>query len=90
MLPAIRIELFMTFQIRQPMYVFLLPRRHLMGDRNSSVIKVYEQYAIDVAVLMGADLADAKAEMRDMVDWEREVAKVSNTSGNFSICFWRQ
>ena len=55
-----------------------MPRPQLLGDRNSSVIKAYEEYAVNVAVLMGADRTAAEAEMKDMVDWEREFAEVSN------------
>ena len=55
---------------------FLLKRDELLNDRDSALIKAYEQYAIDIAVLMGADLATAETDMKAMVDWERDMAQV--------------
>ena len=64
------------FSIQLKQAYFALLRKDLLEPRNSSVIKAYEQYAIDVAVLLGADEATAEADMKAMVDWEIDMAQV--------------
>ena len=55
----------------------MLLRKDLLEPRNSSFIQAYEKFAVDVAVLMGADRSTAEADMKAMVDWEIEMASVS-------------
>ena len=71
---------------------FILPRPQLLGDRNSSVIRGYEEYAVNVAVLMGADRTVAEAEMKDMVigkeKFPRSVMLTSEL--NLTFCYTLQ
>ena len=54
------------------------------------MIKAYEQYAIDVAVLLGADEATAEADMKAMVDWEIDMAQVRGQElcEPVTLCEW--
>ncbi|ESO88297.1 hypothetical protein LOTGIDRAFT_219386 [Lottia gigantea] len=57
---------------------FGLPGRdYFLHDRNDSMLKAYEEVAIKVAVLMGADPSTAESDMKDMVDFEIQLANIS-------------
>ena len=55
-------------------------RQFLLEPRNSTLLKAYEQYATDLAVLMGADRATAETEIKAMVDFEVSIAPVSKNN----------
>ena len=50
---------------------------YYLVPRNDTFLQSYEQSAVSLAVLLGADPDQAQIEMKDMVDFEIEYAKVS-------------
>lgn len=46
-----------------------------VGDEN---VQIYEKFAIDVAMMFGADEAQARKDMREMVELEIELANVNS------------
>ena len=40
-------------------------------------VQVYEQFAINVAILFGANASNAEREIREMIDFEIKLANVS-------------
>ena len=48
-----------------------------MVPRNDTKLQAYERYAVEMAVLLGAYRQHAEEEMKKMVDFEIEYAKVS-------------
>lgn len=52
-------------------------RSYYLKSRNDKVLMAYQTYATDMAVLMGADQAQAKQQMKEMVDFEIKLANLS-------------
>ncbi|XP_067659555.1 neprilysin-like [Haliotis asinina] len=52
-------------------------RQYYLGARNSSTLKAYEDYIIRTAVALGADPVDARDQIRDLVDFEIEIANIT-------------
>ena len=63
-------------QIEQPDLGMSHPEMYLLG-RNTPEAQAYERYAIETAVHLGAVRTTAVADMRNVVDFETELAKVS-------------
>ena len=51
-------------------------RGYFLKSRNDTMLQAYEKYAYDVAVAFGADTYYAKQQIKEMVDFEIEIAKV--------------
>lgn len=55
----------------------LMEGRDVYLDPNATVFQAYLKYASDVAVALGADPEVARVQMKEMVDFETEIAKIS-------------
>ena len=51
-------------------------RDYFLKGRDDSILMGYQQFAVDVAVLLGATKDRAQEEMRDVVDFEIQLANV--------------
>ncbi|XP_001944441.2 neprilysin-2 [Acyrthosiphon pisum] len=56
---------------------FGLQRQYLVQGTDFLVVKLYYQYMVDIAVLFGADRKRATEELRESLDFEIELAKIS-------------
>ena len=52
-------------------------REYFLEPRDDPKIKAYEKYAVEIATLFGAYKPHAAQEIRDMIDFEMEYAKVT-------------
>ena len=52
-------------------------RDYYLKGRSEKPLLAYQQFATDVAVMLGADPQRAENEMREMVDFEIQLANVS-------------
>ncbi|XP_046376734.1 neprilysin-1-like [Haliotis rufescens] len=52
-------------------------REYYLKERNSSTLKAYEDYIIRTAVALGANQVDASDQIRDLVDFEIEIANIT-------------
>ena len=64
-------------QLDQPEALGLPSRDFYLQDRDHAILAAYETFAVQVAILLGADPTRAETEMRQMVDFEIELANVS-------------
>ena len=53
-----------------------MARDYYLKGRDDSQLMAYQKYAIDIAVLLGAEKELARQEMEEMVDFEIALAKV--------------
>ena len=53
-------------------------REYYLKDRNGTTLLAYETMLIDLAVALGADEGTAEQDAKDIVDFERELAKVES------------
>ena len=67
------------FQFDQP--TLLLDGRDVYLDENSDVFTAYVKYATELAVAVGADEKSAAEQMKNVVDFETELAKVWRNLG---------
>jgi predicted metalloendopeptidase len=67
--------LYELFQFDEPS-LGMPSRGYFLKPRNDTMIQAYEKYAYDVAVALGATATDAKKQIKQMVDFEIEIAKV--------------
>ena len=51
-------------------------REYYMKGHEDVGVQVYEQFAINVAILFGANESNAEKEIRDMIDFEIKLANV--------------
>ena len=65
-----------SIQFDQP--TLLLDGRDVYLEEGSAVIDAYVKYATDIAVALGATPEAASEQMKDMVDFEIQLAKVFN------------
>lgn len=63
-------------QIDQP--ALGLSREYLINGLNSTIVRAYSEYMIDMAVLYGADRARAEKELMDSLNFEIKLANVSD------------
>ena len=54
-------------------------REYFLVPRNDTKLEAYERYAVEMAVLLGAYRKHAEEEIKKMVDFEIEYAKVNIT-----------
>ena len=54
-------------------------REYFLVPRDDPEIKAYEKYAVEIATFLGAYKPHAEQEIRDMIDFEMEYAKVIAT-----------
>jgi len=52
-------------------------RDYFLQERDNMMLKIYEQYVVNVAVAMGASRGRAEKEVAQMVDFEILLANVS-------------
>ena len=52
-------------------------REYYMKGHDDVGVQVYEQFAINVAILFGANASNAEREIREMIDFEIKLANVS-------------
>ena len=52
-------------------------REYYMKGHDDVGVQVYEQFAINVAILFGANESTAEKEIREMIDFEINLANVS-------------
>ena len=55
-----------------------LQREYLIKRLNESLVQAYHKYQVDLAVLFGANESLAKVEMKQALNFEIELAEVSN------------
>lgn len=55
-----------------------LRRVYLIKGFEDKVVKAYYQYMVDLAVIYGADRSRAEKELKESLEFEIELAKVSN------------
>ncbi len=55
-------------------------RDYFLGPRNAPIMLAYQQYIVDVAVLLGANPTLAMIEAATIVNFEIELAKVERFS----------
>ena len=54
-----------------------LSREYLMEGKDAASVKAYLNYMVDIAVLLGADQAQAEKDMEDVLALELQVAEIS-------------
>lgn len=54
-----------------------LSREYLINKLAEPFVQAYHSYQVDLAVLFGADRSRAESEMREVLDFEIELAEVS-------------
>ena len=52
-------------------------RDYYLKDRDDNMLKAYENFAVNVAMLLGAQRSQALPDMREMIDLEIKLANVS-------------
>ena len=70
------INIFIFIQLDQPA-LGMPDRKYYLSSRNDTVLVAYEQYAVQVAVAFGADEATAMHDMKEIVDFEIQIANVT-------------
>ena len=56
----------------------LSSRDFYLEARNSTMLLAYEEYAVSIALELGASESQTRREMKDMVDFEIQLANVSS------------
>ncbi|RXG55910.1 Endothelin-converting enzyme 2 [Armadillidium vulgare] len=56
---------------------FPIPREYLVLGLNDSVVQAYLRFSIDVATLMGADPSQAEEEMKEVLQFQMELAEIT-------------
>lgn len=54
-----------------------IDRDYLIKGTSSDIVQAYHEYQIDTAVIYGAERSFAESEMKDVLNFEIEVAKIS-------------
>ena len=80
---SIQLNIYTNLQFDQP--TLLLDGRDVYLDEGSDVFPAYRKYATDLAVAVGADQKAASEQMKDVVDFEIDLAKVIATCTWFAI-----
>jgi predicted metalloendopeptidase len=62
-------------QIDQP--TLGVDRDYLIKGMDSDIVQAYHKYQIDTAIIYGADKSFAESEMKDVLNFEIEIAKIS-------------
>lgn len=60
-------------------------RENIMQGLDGEVVKAYYNYLVDVAIIFGADKSTAEKEIKDAVDFEINLTKVSFKKGFYQI-----
>lgn len=62
-----------------------ISREYLIQGIDNKISKAYYEYMIDIAVLLGAEKADARSELSQSLQFEIQLANVSETQ-HIEIC----
>ena len=62
---------------------------YYLVPRNDTTLEAYEQHVVEIAVLLGANRQQAEIEMKNMVDFEIELAKVNYESFSVVNCLYK-
>ena len=62
---------------------------YYLVPRNDTTLEAYEQHVVEIAVLLGANREQAEIEMKNMVDFEIELAKVNYESFSVVNCLYK-
>ena len=66
-----------SLQFFEPSLGWLPSREYYLGGRNNKILKSYEEFAVNLTVALGASRERAESDMKQMIDFEIQLARVS-------------